>query len=80
MELRLPARPAAYEYATIQTWLRSVGDRVEAGEPVVEVDTDKVTEEVVSPVAGTIAEILAEEGDEVKVDSVLAIIEEDAGG
>jgi len=50
---------------------------VEVGEAVVEVDTDKVTEEVVSPVTGTIAEILAEEGDEVKVDSVLAIIDEE---
>jgi 2-oxoglutarate dehydrogenase E2 component (dihydrolipoamide succinyltransferase) len=76
VELRLPARSGDYEYATIQSWLKRVGDRVETGEPVVEVDTDKVTEEVPAPVSGTIADILAEEGDEVKVDTVLAIIEE----
>jgi 2-oxoglutarate dehydrogenase E2 component (dihydrolipoamide succinyltransferase) len=76
MELRLPARSGEHEYATIQSWLKRVGDRVEAGEPVVEVDTDKVTEEVAAPISGTISDILAEEGDEVKVDAVLAIIDE----
>jgi pyruvate/2-oxoglutarate dehydrogenase complex dihydrolipoamide acyltransferase (E2) component len=40
------------------------------------VETDKATEEIAAPVGGTIAEILAEEGDEVKVDTVLAIIDE----
>ena len=77
MEFRLPARSGDQEYATVQTWMKRVGDRVEVGQPVVEVDTDKVTEEVVSPVTGTISEILAEEGDEVKVDAVLAIIDEE---
>lgn len=77
MEFRLPARSGDQEYATVQNWLKAAGERVEVGEAVVEVDTDKVTEEVVSPVTGTIAEILAEEGDEVKVDSVLAIIDEE---
>ena len=76
MEFRLPQRSGDYEYSTIQSWLKQVGDRVEAGEPLVEVETDKATEEVAAPVSGTIAEILAEEGDEVKVDTVLAIIEE----
>lgn len=76
MELRLPPRAGDQEYATVQNWLKAVGDRVEAGDAVVEVDTDKVTEEVVSPVSGTLVEILAEEGDELKVDAVLAIIDE----
>jgi pyruvate/2-oxoglutarate dehydrogenase complex dihydrolipoamide acyltransferase (E2) component len=77
VEFRLPARPGDHEYATVQNWLKAVGDRIEVGEPLVEVDTDKVTEEVVSPVSGTIAEILAEAGDEVKVDAVLAILDEE---
>ncbi len=77
MKLRLPARPGDQEYATVQNWLKDVGDPIDVGDPVVEVDTDKVTEEVVAPVSGTLVEILAEEGDEVKVDAVLAIIEED---
>ena len=76
MEFRLPERSGDYEYSTIRSWLKRAGDRVEAGEPLVEVETDKATEEVEAPVSGTIADILAEEGDEVKVDSVLAIIEE----
>jgi pyruvate/2-oxoglutarate dehydrogenase complex dihydrolipoamide acyltransferase (E2) component len=76
LELRLPARSGDHEYATIQSWLKRVGDRIEAGEPVVEVETDKVTEEVAAPVSGTISDILAEEGDEVKADAVLAIIDE----
>jgi pyruvate/2-oxoglutarate dehydrogenase complex dihydrolipoamide acyltransferase (E2) component len=76
MELRLPARSGEHEYATIQSWLKRVGDRIEAGEPVVEVETDKVTEEVAAPVSGTISDILAEEGDEVKANAVLAIIDE----
>ena len=76
MEFRLPARSGEQEYSTIQSWLKRIGDRVEAGEALVEVDTDKATEEVAAPVTGTIADILAEEGDEVKADSVLAIIDE----
>ena len=76
MEFRLPERVGDYEYSTIQSWLKRVGDRVEAGEPLVEIETDKATEEVEAPVSGTIADILVVEGDEVKVDSVLAIIEE----
>jgi 2-oxoglutarate dehydrogenase E2 component (dihydrolipoamide succinyltransferase) len=75
LEFRLPPRSGDQEYATIHSWLKTVGERVSAGEPLVEVDTDKVTEEVVSPADGVLVEILAEEGDEVKVDAVLAIIE-----
>ena len=75
VELRLPSRGGDQEYATVQAWLKNLGDPVRAGEAVVEVDTDKVTEEVVSPTAGTLVEIIAYEGDEIKADSVLAIIE-----
>lgn len=75
LEFRLPARSGEQEYSTIQSWLKRIGDRVEAGEALVEVDTDKATEEVAAPVSGTIADILAEEGDEVKVDTLLAIID-----
>lgn len=76
LEFRLPAREGDQEYATVQSWLKNVGDCVDAGELIVEVDTDKVTEELASPVTGTLAEIVAHEGDEVKVNALLAIIEE----
>ena len=75
VEIRLPSRGGEQDYATVQAWLKRVGDSVEIGEPVVEVDTDKVTEEVVSPATGIVIEIIAHEGDEIRVDSVLAIIE-----
>jgi 2-oxoglutarate dehydrogenase E2 component (dihydrolipoamide succinyltransferase) len=65
------------EYATVTGWLKSEGERVSADEPVVEVEADKANHEIAAPVEGVIREILAVEGDEVKVGSVLAIIEEE---
>ena len=73
--MRLPSGDGDQQHATVLGWLKSVGDLVQVGEPVVEVDNDKVTEEVVAPATGVLVEILAEEGDEIKVNSVLAIIE-----
>ena len=74
--LRMPRLSDSMSEATIVTWLKQPGETFHRGEPLVEVETDKATEEVEAPVSGTIADILAEEGDEVKVDMVLAIIEE----
>jgi len=59
---------------TITQWLKSVGDTVEADEPLLEVSTDKVDTEVPSPVSGTLLEIKAEEDDTVEVGDVIAII------
>ena len=59
---------------TITQWLKSVGDTVEADEPLLEVSTDKVDTEVPSPVAGTILEIKADEDDTIDVGEVIAII------
>ena len=72
----VPQLSISMEDAKVSRWLVDDGDAVRAGQFVVEVETDKATEEVEAPVSGTIADILAEEGDEVKVDMVLAIIEE----
>ena len=78
MELRLPALGGPdMEYATVTGWLKEEGDRVSADEPVVEVEADKANHELVAPAAGVIREIVAVEGDEVKVGAVLAIIEDD---
>ena len=76
VEIVMPRLSDAMEEGTIVRWLKNVGDQVEVGDELVEVETDKATEEVEAPVGGTIADILAEVGDEVKVDTVLAIIEE----
>lgn len=72
--MRLEALAPEMEYGTVTRWLKAEGDPVQAGEPVVEVEAEKVTEEIEAPVAGTIEEIRAAEGDEVKVGDVLAVI------
>jgi 2-oxoglutarate dehydrogenase E2 component (dihydrolipoamide succinyltransferase) len=77
VDVRLPSLSGGTEYATVVSWFKSVGDAVAAGEPLLEVDSDKVTEEIVSPVAGRLAEIFAEVDDEIKVDALLAVIEEE---
>src|SRR5699024_6563092 len=61
------------------TWLKSVGDKVEVDEPLLEVSTDKVDTEIPSPVAGTLVEILAEEDDTVEVGDVIARIGDGSG-
>lgn len=63
--------------ATIVNWLKAVGDRVEGGEAIVEIETAKSTVEVEAPVGGTLAEILAQVDDEVEVGVAIATIEED---
>ena len=60
--------------ATIVNWLKQVGDEVEAGEPLVEVETAKSTVEVESPASGTLDEIVAAVDDEVEVGAVIARI------
>ena len=60
--------------ATVSKWLKSAGDRVEADEPIVELETDKVNLEVPSPVNGVLGKINASEGDVVEVGSTLGHI------
>ena len=62
--------------ATIVTWLKAVGDRVEAGEAVAEIETAKSTVEVESPVAGTLSAIHFAVDSEVEVGTEIATIEE----
>ena len=76
MEFRLGPLGADIEYATIAEWRKRVGDAVERGETILAIETDKVVEEVEAPVSGTLADIVAEEGDEVKVGGLLAVIDE----
>ena len=64
--------------ATVTRWLKRPGDAVEAGEPLLEVSTDKVDTEIPSPVAGTLLETLAGENDTVPVGGELASVEEPA--
>ena len=65
---------------TITRWLKSVGDHVDADEPLFEVSTDKVDSEVPAPAAGTLSEILVQEGETAEVGTRLAVISDGAGG
>src|SRR5580693_1161731 len=63
---------------TLTKWLKKPGDKVERDEPLFEISTDKVDTEIPSPAAGTLAEILVEEGKTVGINTVVARIS-DAG-
>ena len=62
---------------TIVKWLKAVGDRVQAGEMLVEIETAKSTQEMEAPATGTITEILLAEGEEAEVRTPIAVIETD---
>src|SRR5215468_10410898 len=63
---------------TITRWLKSVGDHVDADEPLFEVSTDKVDSEVPAPASGVVTEILVPEGETVEVGTRLAVVGDSA--
>ena len=65
VEIKVPSLGESVTTATIARWMKAPGDYVAADEPVVELETDKVTVEVPAPSAGVLAEIVAAEGAEV---------------
>src|SRR5699024_10586303 len=73
-DVTMPELGESVTEGTITHCLKSVGDKVEVDEPLLEVSTDKVDTEIPSPVAGTLVEILAEEDDTVEVGDVIARI------
>ena len=70
----MPALGESVTEGTVTRWLKQVGDRVEADEPLLEVSTDKVDTEIPSPASGTLVEIKAQEDDTVPVGGDLAVI------
>ncbi|MEL6647396.1 MAG: biotin/lipoyl-containing protein, partial [Pseudomonadota bacterium] len=77
-EVRVPTLGESVTEATVATWFKAPGDPVAADEMLCELETDKVTVEVPAPVAGTMGEIVAAEGETVGVDALLATISEGA--
>ena len=77
-EIRVPTLGESVTEATVATWFKKPGDAVAVDEMLCELETDKVTVEVPSPVAGVMSEIVANEGDTVGVDALLASITEGA--
>ena len=66
--------------ARVARWLKKVGDRVETGEPVVELETEKIDLEVGADHAGVLTSIKAKEGEDVKVGALLGVVEDGAQG
>ena len=77
-EVTIPEIGESITEAVILRWIRNTGDHVGRDEPLVELETDKVTVEMPSPVAGVVSEIVAAEGETVPIGGVIARIEEGA--
>ena len=79
VEIRVPSLGESVTEATVARWFKRTGDAVVADEPLVELETDKVTLEFNAPASGILAEIKVEEGTEVEVGALLGSINEDHG-
>jgi pyruvate dehydrogenase E2 component (dihydrolipoamide acetyltransferase) len=76
-QVTLPRLGQGMESGTIVRWLKSEGDRIEKGEPLYELDTEKVTQEVEADASGVLLRILAKEGEEIDVGKAVAVIGEE---
>jgi 2-oxoglutarate dehydrogenase E2 component (dihydrolipoamide succinyltransferase) len=76
VEIRVPSLGESVTEATVARWFKQIGESVTADEPLVELETDKVTLEYNAPASGTLAEILVEQGGEVEVGALLGAIDE----
>src|SRR5947209_20353566 len=73
-EVVMPQMGESIAEGTITRWLKKVGETVERDEPLFEISTDKVDAEIPSPAAGTLTQVLFNEGDTVEVNKVVAYI------
>ena len=78
-EIKVPELAESITEGSIAQWVKKVGDRIEKGEFIVELETDKVNAEIISEEAGVLTQILAEEGDTVLVGQVIAVVEAGEG-
>lgn len=75
----LPKWGMGIDEGTVVRWLKSAGAKVAKGEPIVEIETAKSTQEVEAPISGTLVQILVAEGQAAPVNTDIALIEEDHG-
>ena len=75
-ELIVPSLGESITEATVSKWLKNIGESFKVDEPLVEIETDKITVEVPAPIAGVLSEIKVEVGSDVNIGGVLAIIGE----
>ncbi len=74
--ITMPKLGSSMVSATVVTWFKKEGDAVKEGEAIVEVETDKITNQVEAPIDGYILKIYAQEGDEKNIMEPLAVIGE----
>lgn len=79
-DIIVPSMGESVTEATVASWVKQEGDAVQADEPLVELETDKVTVEVNAPASGTLQAIKAQEGDTVEVGAVLGAVQAGEGG
>jgi len=79
-QVLMPKMGESVQEGTILRWLKGVGDKIERDEVIAEISTDKVDTEIPSPIAGTLVEIVAQEGETVGVGNVIAYISTGSGG
>jgi pyruvate dehydrogenase E2 component (dihydrolipoamide acetyltransferase) len=79
IDVIMPALELAQESGKVLRWLKAPGDRVQKGDPLVEIETDKITTELEAPESGILGEVTAREGDVVPVGQTIARIVESAG-
>src|SRR5438034_4375848 len=79
VDVLMPQMGESIAEGTLSKWLKKVGDSVKRDEPMFEISTDKVDAEIPSPSAGTLAEILVQEGQTVPVQTVVARLETEVG-
>ena len=77
IEVTMPSLGYDMEEGTIQSWLKRVGDTIERGEPIAEIETDKTTVEMEAMTSGTLTEIVCDAGTTATVGATIAIIESD---
>src|ERR1043166_5995930 len=77
MKVIIPQVGQSIAEATILKWYKKAGERIEKGQTLVEIGTDKINTELPAPVSGTVESFLAQEGDTLPVMSEIAIIAED---
>jgi pyruvate/2-oxoglutarate dehydrogenase complex dihydrolipoamide acyltransferase (E2) component len=75
IDVTLPKWGATMQEATVTTWLVTIGDAVREGDPIAEIETEKVDTELQAPATGVVAEILVPAGSTVEVGALLARIE-----
>lgn len=79
-EVVMPQMGESIAEGTITKWMKQVGDHVERDEPLFEISTDKVDAEIPSPAAGILTEIRFKEGDTVEINTIVAVLDGEAGG